>query len=232
MPARLRSSALTHVVGVLIVTASLARSAEILPPGHRPLPPGVHVLTEGKVVVKPGEVLQSGTIVIRDGFIAAVGAKVEVPPNARVWPMAGLTIYPGLIDCYLTLDSSNAPVSTTRTEPIAQDRALTSGSLNYFGVPGEEIDPGARGPGYQLEAVRAQNRVAQDYTPNVRTWKRCTNWDSRAPTSFQAAVCFAVARRLSIYRRPTPTTRWFALTSFRALLLRLMVRAKALTRAR
>src|SRR5688500_7618262 len=159
-----------HALVVISIAVLPAMAAEILPPGHKPLPVGVHVLTGGKVVIKPGEVLQPCTVVIRDGFIAAVGSKVDAPAAARVWDMSGLTIYPGLIDCYLTLDSSNAPVSTTRTEPIAdQDRSLTSGSLNYFGVPGEEMDPGARGPGYQLDVVRSQNRAAESYTPNVRT---------------------------------------------------------------
>ena len=57
-------------------------SAELLPPGFRPLPLGVHALAGGKVVIKPGEVLENATIVIRDGFIKAVGPEVA-PPFGR-----------------------------------------------------------------------------------------------------------------------------------------------------
>ena len=153
----------------LLALLITSHAGEILPPGHRPVPPGTHALVGGKVVTRPGEVLQTGTVVVRDGFIVAVGADVTPPADARVWDMKGFTIYAGFIDVYLPTDSSNAPVSTTRTEPIDDgDRTLTSGSLNFFGVPGEEIDPGARGPGYQLEAIRSQHRAVESYTPNPR----------------------------------------------------------------
>src|SRR5438093_13780096 len=89
--------------------------AEILPPGFRPQPLGVHALVGGKVVIKPGEVLESGTIVLRDGFIKAVGKDVTPPPDARIWDMKGTTIYAGFIDPYLVLGGSNAPVATFDT---------------------------------------------------------------------------------------------------------------------
>ena len=157
---------------LLIALLQSAFAADILPPGHRPLPPGVHAFTGAKVVVKPGQTLENGTVVIRDGFIVAVGKDVQTPADARVWDMKGVTIYPGFIDAYLTLAGSNPPVSTARSEPIdrEEDRALTSGAgLNFFGVPGEETDPGGRGPGYQLDTINPQRRVAETYTPNPRT---------------------------------------------------------------
>ena len=66
-----------------------APASDILPPGFRPLPLGVHALVGGKVVIKPGEVMDGGTIVIRDGFIKAVGKEVAPPADARVWDMKG-----------------------------------------------------------------------------------------------------------------------------------------------
>src|SRR5262245_34842707 len=53
-------------------------SADLLPPGFRPLPLGVHALVGGKIVPKPGETIEGGTIVIRDGIIRAVGKDVTV----------------------------------------------------------------------------------------------------------------------------------------------------------
>ena len=99
--------------------APKALSAELLPPGFRPLPLGVHALAGGKVVIKPGEVLEHATIVIRNGFIQAVGPEVAPPADARVWDLKGLTIYAGFIDPFLVLGATNPPVSTSGGEPIA-----------------------------------------------------------------------------------------------------------------
>lgn len=47
--------------------------------------------------------IPSGTIVIRDGRIAAVGADVEVPQNARVIDGTGKVVTPGLLDASTSL---------------------------------------------------------------------------------------------------------------------------------
>ncbi len=149
--------------GLLLLLAITLSSAELLPPGFRPLPLGIHALVGGKVVVKPGEVLDPATIVIRDGLIQAVGRNVDAPPDARVWDMKGLTIYAGFIDPYLMLAATNAPVSTARTEPIG----LTSG-IKFFGVPGQETDPGNRGPGPRISSLAPERRIAQTYSPDSK----------------------------------------------------------------
>src|SRR5262245_47397736 len=99
---------------VLLLTGlGIANASDLLPPGFRPMPPGTHALVGGKIVVKPGQVLERGNIIIRDGFIKAVGADVAAPEDARVWDMKGLTIYAGFIDPYLVTGSTNGPISTT-----------------------------------------------------------------------------------------------------------------------
>ena len=89
-------------------------ASEILPSGFRPLPLGVHALVGGRIVIKPGEVLEEGTIVIRDGFIKAVGKEVPPPGDARVWDMKGPTTYAGVIDPYLVFSGTNSPVANSR----------------------------------------------------------------------------------------------------------------------
>ncbi|MGC3960388.1 MAG: hypothetical protein QM813_21405 [Verrucomicrobiota bacterium] len=81
-------------------------AAEILPPGFRPKPVGVHALVGGKVVTKPGETLDDATVIIRDGYIEAVGKNISVPADARVWDSKGLTIYAGFIEPYLSARSN------------------------------------------------------------------------------------------------------------------------------
>jgi imidazolonepropionase-like amidohydrolase len=51
-----------------------------------------------RIVTAAGAPIASGTIVLRGGFVEAVGADVAVPADARVIDGAGLTVYPGLID--------------------------------------------------------------------------------------------------------------------------------------
>ncbi|MEX0690455.1 MAG: amidohydrolase family protein, partial [Gemmatimonadales bacterium] len=58
----------------------------------------VWALTNVRIVPVSGPPIASGTIVLRDGLIAAVGANVPVPADARVLDLAGHTVYPGLID--------------------------------------------------------------------------------------------------------------------------------------
>src|ERR1044072_4012788 len=60
-------------------------------------------ITTARIVAVSGPVIDRGTVVIRNGLIAAAGANVTAPPDARVIDGTVLTAYPGLIDSYTTL---------------------------------------------------------------------------------------------------------------------------------
>lgn len=60
----------------------------------------VIALVGGRVLPVSGPALDKATVVMRDGVIAAVGADVAVPKDARVIDAAGLTLTPGLIDAF------------------------------------------------------------------------------------------------------------------------------------
>jgi hypothetical protein len=143
------------------------RAAELLPPGFRPLPLGVHALVGGKVVIKPGETLDEGTIIIRDGYIRAVGKEVAPPADARIWDMKGTVVYAGFIEPYFVAASTNAPVSTTDSEPVVAS-SLTSG-VKFYGVPGVQTDMGNPGPGYEIARVTPEYRAVRDYSPKDKT---------------------------------------------------------------
>ncbi len=55
-------------------------------------------ITNATVVPVTGPRVDRGTVVIRDGQIAAVGREVSVPSDAQVIDASGLFVYPGLID--------------------------------------------------------------------------------------------------------------------------------------
>ncbi|MGI8603600.1 MAG: amidohydrolase family protein [Verrucomicrobiales bacterium] len=154
---------------VLAVHPIYFASIDILPPGHRPIPPGVHALVGGTVVAKPGEVIVGGTVLIRDGFIEGVGKDIAVPADARVWEMKGLTIYAGFMDPYLTLGTPTPPAKTTQSEPIAEaGDLLTAGGIQFFGVPGAEVDPGNTGPGSEISLITPELRMAEKYAPSAK----------------------------------------------------------------
>jgi len=160
------------ILAVILVTLPgqswLAIGAELLPPGFRPRPLGVHALVGGKVVTKPGETLDDATIIIRDGFIEAVGKNISPPADARVWDAKGLTIYAGFIEPYLTLGSTNSPISTTDSEPVGAN-SFAAGGVNFFGAPGQKTDQGQRGPGYQVAKVSPEFRAVRGYSPDKKT---------------------------------------------------------------
>ena len=62
-----------------------------------------YAITNARIVTVSGPVIDRGTLVIRNGLIAAAGANVTAPPDARVIDGTGLTVYPGLIDSYTNL---------------------------------------------------------------------------------------------------------------------------------
>jgi imidazolonepropionase-like amidohydrolase len=62
---------------------------------------GVPVAIRGATILTVTRgTIPNGTILIRDGKIAAVGANVDVPPDAQVVDAAGMFVSPGLIDCH------------------------------------------------------------------------------------------------------------------------------------
>ena len=149
-------------------------SADLLPPGHRPEGPGTHLLRGGTVIPKPGEKIEGGAVLIRDGRIEAVGTAVEAPGEARVWDMTGLTIYAGFIDPYLTLAPSTNVLGFQSFEAHAHshgaDEPRASG-LNFYGVTGQEKDPGRPGPGYHVGQVTPERRMAESYGYNSNATK-------------------------------------------------------------
>jgi imidazolonepropionase-like amidohydrolase len=62
-----------------------------------------YAITNARIVPVSGPAIEQGTVVIRNGLIAAVGPNIKTPADARVIDGNGLTVYPGLIDSYTNL---------------------------------------------------------------------------------------------------------------------------------
>jgi len=64
-------------------------------------PPRAWALTSATVHASPGKTIEDGTVVMRDGIITAVGAKVKIPKQATIIDMDGKHIYAGFIESWL-----------------------------------------------------------------------------------------------------------------------------------
>ncbi len=102
-----------------------------------------YAITGARIVTVSGLTIERGTIVIRNGLIAAVGPNASAPADARIIDGAGLTIYPGLIDANTTLGMAQpAQPATTAGRPgggvalLAQQQSTAASSPNSSQPPG------------------------------------------------------------------------------------------------
>src|SRR5687768_7836510 len=100
----MRFPALVCFAGCLFMAVSGTAQVTTVPKqGIRENDPRLHALTNARIVAAPGKTIEKGTVIVRDGLIVEVGPDVKVPAEARVWDLAGKTIYPGFIDSYSRL---------------------------------------------------------------------------------------------------------------------------------
>ncbi|HEY0005688.1 MAG TPA: amidohydrolase family protein [Pyrinomonadaceae bacterium] len=124
-----------------------------------------YAITNARIIPVSGPEIARGTIVIRNGLIAALGATVSAPADARVIDGTGLTVYPGLIDANSNLGmpqpaASPSPrfgaagfsVQTTQTPgaPFAAPNSTQPPGLQPEVLAESIIQPG----GEQIEAAR------------------------------------------------------------------------------
>ncbi len=109
-------------IAMAAVAAFLIPTGLILfPAGTSAEEPQVFAVTNARIIPVSSAALDSGTIVIRDSIIEAVGTGIAIPADARIIDAKGLTVYPGLID---TL--SDVGVEEVRSQPAAPARSGTA----------------------------------------------------------------------------------------------------------
>ncbi|MBD0327269.1 MAG: amidohydrolase family protein, partial [Pyrinomonadaceae bacterium] len=64
---------------------------------------GFYALRNARIVTMSGADIESGTLIIRNGKIEAVGANISVPTGAQEIDARGLIVYPGMIDAATSL---------------------------------------------------------------------------------------------------------------------------------
>lgn len=140
-----------------------------------------YAITNARIVTVSGTPIERGTVVIRDGLIAAVGVGVAAPADARVIDGSGLTVYPGLIDSSTSL---GIPQPTPAAQPttggaaaaFAQLRAQTSPTVALNSTQPAGLQPEVlaedflRPGGEQIEAARAAGITTALTAPRQGIW--------------------------------------------------------------
>jgi imidazolonepropionase-like amidohydrolase len=139
----------------LLVVASFGLLASTFAYAQTPQAAATYAITHAKIFTLAGSTIDDGTLVIKDGKIAAVGAGVEVPAGAQVIDGKGLQVYPGLFDAVTqmglseigavsaTVDSSETGnfnpdvVAATAVSPSSEHITVTraSGITEVLAVP-------------------------------------------------------------------------------------------------
>lgn len=124
-------------------------------PAQTPQAATAYAITHARIFTLAGATIDDGTLIIKDGKIAAVGAGVEVPSGAQVIDGKGLQVYPGLFDAVTqmglseigavssTVDSSETGnfnpdvVAATAVSPSSEHIPVTraSGITEVLAVP-------------------------------------------------------------------------------------------------
>lgn len=149
-----RAGCLSLAVSLLFAASGLAQLSTTPKQGIRENDPRIHALTNARIVTAPGKTIDKGTVLIRDGLIVEVGANVKVPAEARVWDLAGKTIYPGFIDAYSRLGLPE----TLQPEPVRVDH--------------DPDDPNAK----PKEVARESAKGTRSWNPRVTPERRAADY--------------------------------------------------------
>jgi imidazolonepropionase-like amidohydrolase len=93
------------------------------------------LIKDARIVTAAGPVIDKGSILIRNGLIAEVGASIQAPAGAWVIEGTGLTVYPGLIDALSNWGIPSAAPAAGATAAPAAERAQA-----------QSAQPRSRGP--------------------------------------------------------------------------------------
>lgn len=81
---------------------------------------GVYAIRNARLVTLSGPEIETGTLLIRNGKIEAVGTGISVPPDAQEIDARGLTVYPGMMDAGTALGLQEIELGVPGTVDISE----------------------------------------------------------------------------------------------------------------
>ena len=138
-------------------------------PGGPPLARTDYALTNVRIVTAPGKVIERGTVVTRDGRIAAVGANVPVPAGVVTMDLSGHTVFPGLIDAATSIGlpspTRELPAAANAASPAAGRGGRGGGAVPQAGRGQPLGRPTPPPPPVVLPELEADAEAADMFSP-------------------------------------------------------------------
>jgi imidazolonepropionase-like amidohydrolase len=91
-------------------------------------------VTGAEVHIGNGTVIESGTVLMVDGRIAAVGPAVTIPPGARTIDATGKVVTPGLFDAYTGLGLVEIGLEQNTVDAASSNDRITAGFSVVDGI--------------------------------------------------------------------------------------------------
>jgi imidazolonepropionase-like amidohydrolase len=178
--------------------------------------PSAYAIQSARIYTLAGAPIENGTLLIRDGKIAAVGVDVAVPSDARIIDGKGLEVYPGLFDpiTYMGLgeidqvsatldvvelgDYNPDLVAATAINPSSAHIDVTRASgvthtVSVPGVGGLDFSGGSAVLGGQASAIHLAGWTIQDMLIQ-KSVAMVMNWPTIETHSFDFST-FSVKER-------------------------------------
>jgi imidazolonepropionase-like amidohydrolase len=116
-----------------VIAAAVAVSPRVAGQAPQRAPASSTAITGATILTVTRGTIPNGTILVRDGRIAAVGADVTVPAGADVFDAKGLYVSPGIIDAHshIAADSINEGGTTVSSMTGIED-VLDPADVNIF----------------------------------------------------------------------------------------------------
>jgi imidazolonepropionase-like amidohydrolase len=169
-----------------------------------------YAITHAKIFTLAGSTIVDGTLIIRDGKVAAIGAGLDVPAGAQVIDAKGLQVYPGIFDSITqmglreigavsaTVDSTETGnfnpdvVAATAVSPSSEHIPVTraAGITEVLAVPGSGgFDSGGGGSiiGGQASAIHMAGWAIEEMLIK-RSVAMVLNWPQIETQTFDFAT--------------------------------------------
>jgi imidazolonepropionase-like amidohydrolase len=172
--------------------------------------PGVVALRGGTIVTVTKGTIRNGTVLMRDGKIAAVGTNVDIPAGAEVIDVTGKFVSPGIIDAHshIAADAINEGGTTvssmTGIEDVLDPTDISiyrdlAGGLTVANVLHGSANPiGGKNAVIKLRARRARRSLVRggDAGHQVRPWREPQGHHARSAQHARAIPDHARRRRV------------------------------------
>ena len=81
---------------------------------------GTFAIANARIITVSGQTIENGTVIVQNGKIAAVGARIVIPGGATIVDAAGLSVYPGMIDAATNMGLMEIPLGAPGTDDDAE----------------------------------------------------------------------------------------------------------------